>query len=484
MGSDQKRAILAVILSGAILFGWQYFFAPAPNFTTNTTSSIDNDSTSINNTEVSINTSVQISDTKSTINENEIFSLVSDKNTYKISSNLSVLDAGSSSTNVEFSKMFKASPSTHIVFNFNGKYESVYFAFNQINESSFTIKSDKGLDGKIFIDDKGFLNVTLTSSIPFTFKFVNNEKVEELEGGKTKLFVYHTGSFSKVTVGDDQKGDKEISWFGTDVNYHLLATIIDKQPLLYKTTEEGSFELRNTKELNAFNYKHIFAKKEYDHLVSLGNSLVDSVDFGIWSIVAVPILRGLQFFYSLIPNYGISIIILTILIRLLTFPLQYKSFKSMKKMQDIQPELTRIREKYKSDPQKMQQETMGLFKKAGANPLGGCFPLLLQMPIFFAFYQVLYSSVELVDAPFYFWIYDLSEKDPYYVLPILMAAAMFFHQKLTPMATMDATQKKIMLFMPLIFAVFMKDFPAGLTLYIFVSTVIAMLQQIFVFKRT
>ena len=153
-------------------------------------------------------------------------------------------------------------------------------------------------------------------------------------------------------------------------------------------------------------------------------------------------------------------------------------------MQDIQPELTKIREKFKLDPQKMQQETMALFKKAGANPLGGCLPLVLQMPIFFAFYKVLYSSVELVDAPFYFWIVDLSQKDPYYVLPILMAGAMFFHQKLTPTTTMDPTQRKLMLFMPLIFAVFMKDFPAGLTLYIFVSTVFALLQQMFVFKRT
>jgi YidC/Oxa1 family membrane protein insertase len=156
----------------------------------------------------------------------------------------------------------------------------------------------------------------------------------------------------------------------------------------------------------------------------------------------------------------------------------------MKKMQEIQPELTKIREKLKDNPQKMQQETMALFKKAGTNPLGGCLPMVLQMPIFFAFYRVLYSSVELVDAPFMLWIVDLSEKDPYYVLPVLMAIAMFFHQRLTPTTTMDPAQKKIMMFMPLIFAVFMKDFPAGLTLYIFVSTVVAMLQQMFVFKRT
>jgi len=156
----------------------------------------------------------------------------------------------------------------------------------------------------------------------------------------------------------------------------------------------------------------------------------------------------------------------------------------MKRMQTIQPELTKLREKFKSDPQRMQKETMALFKKAGANPLGGCLPMILQMPVFFAFYRVLYSAVELVDAPFMLWIEDLSQKDPYYVLPVLMAGAMFFHQKLTPTTTADPAQQKIMMFMPGIFALFMKDFPAGLTLYIFVSTVVAMLQQMFVFKRT
>ncbi len=174
----------------------------------------------------------------------------------------------------------------------------------------------------------------------------------------------------------------------------------------------------------------------------LGHHLNKSIDFGLWGLIAVPILRGLQFFYSVIPNYGISIILLTIIIRMLTFPLQFKSFKSMKKMQEIQPELTKIKEKYKSDPQRMQQETMGLFKKAGANPLGGCLPMILQMPIFFAFYKVLYSSVELVDAPFFGWIHDLSQKDPYYVLPVLMGLAMVLNQRLMPSPLVILSRKK------------------------------------------
>ena len=156
----------------------------------------------------------------------------------------------------------------------------------------------------------------------------------------------------------------------------------------------------------------------------------------------------------------------------------------MKKMQKVQPELTKLREKFKDDPQRMQKETMDLFKRAGANPLGGCFPMLLQMPIFFAFYQVLYNAVELVNAPFIGWIHDLSIKDPLYILPVAMAIAMFGQQKLTPTTSADPTQQKIMMAMPLVFGFIMKDLPSGLVLYIFVSTLFGILQQLLVYKAT
>jgi YidC/Oxa1 family membrane protein insertase len=264
----------------------------------------------------------------------------------------------------------------------------------------------------------------------------------------------------------------------------MFATVFsEKIPFLYKITEAGQFSFYTNKEFTKLSFDQIFTRKEYDYLKGLGSNLDLSIDFGIWGVIAIPILRGLQFFYTVFPNYGIAIILLTIIIRLLTFPLQYKSFKSMKKMQEIQPQLNKVREKFKDNPQKMQQETMALFKKSGANPLGGCLPLILQMPIFFAFYRVLYSSVELVDAPFYLWISDLSQKDPFYVLPILMAVAMVLNQRLMPTTTTDPVQKKIMMFVPLIFAIFMKDFPAGLTLYIFISTLVGMLQQLYVYRR-
>jgi YidC/Oxa1 family membrane protein insertase len=216
----------------------------------------------------------------------------------------------------------------------------------------------------------------------------------------------------------------------------------------------------------------------------MGRFLKHSIDFGFWGFFAELILKGLQFFYTLIPNYGVAIILLTFLVRLITFPLQYKSFVSMKKMQVIQPELTKIREKFKDDPMRLQKESMDLFKKSGANPLGGCLPMLLQLPVFFAFYKVLYSAVELVDAPFIGWLTDLSNKDPFFVLPLLMTGAMFLQQKLTPTTVTDPVQKKVFMFMPLIFGFIMKDLPSGLSLYIFTSTILAIAQQLLVFKIT
>lgn len=486
MGTDQRRAILAVVVSGIILFGWQYFFAPPVTNAPVVKTDVTNINSSEENDKISKNVIKSETDSKNIEVSSELstFSLKNSQYEYSFNNNLTLVDV-ISNADKSFSSIFTSKNNNQLLFLVNGEYKKLFFTVSKNSDSEAILTNNElGINGSVKVDDKGFLHFNLNSSNAFNYKFQLKETTEELEGGKTKQFLFLSDDLSTVTVGDDDKTDKEIKWFGMDFNYHLFATVVEKKPYLIDIKESGLFNIKFNQAVNSLDFKQIYAKKEYDYLTNLGNHLELSVDFGIWSIIAVPILRGLQFFFSIIPNYGISIIILTILIRTLTFPLQFKSFKSMKKMQEIQPELTKLREKFKDDPQRMQKETMALFKKAGTNPIGGCLPMILQMPIFFAFYRVLYSAVELVDAPFYFWITDLSEKDPYYVLPVLMALAMFFHQKLTPTASMDTTQKKIMLFMPLIFAVFMKDFPAGLTLYIFVSTVIAMLQQLFVFKRT
>jgi YidC/Oxa1 family membrane protein insertase len=340
-----------------------------------------------------------------------------------------------------------------------------------------------GVTYSAHILENGKVNFTLSSDKPYKFRFLFSSLEKKLDNGQVRQFAVFGKDINHIEVAKASEEDGTYKWFGIDYNYHLFALVLaDKTVAKYKTTEKGEFSIELVNPIKSFSGDLVFTKKNYDHLVSLGDGLHLSVDFGWFAILAVPILRGLQYIHNYIPNYGVAIILLTILIRLITFPLQYKSFKSMKKMQTIQPELQLLKEKYKDDSQKMQQETMALFKKAGANPLSGCLPLLLQMPFFFAIYRVLYSAVELVGAPFFGWIHDLSVHDPFYVLPVLMAAAMFFQQKLTPQTTVDPTQQKIMLFMPIIFGFIMKSLPAGLVLYIFVSTVVGILQQYLVFR--
>ena len=149
----------------------------------------------------------------------------------------------------------------------------------------------------------------------------------------------------------------------------------------------------------------------------------------------------------------------------------------MKKMQKLQPQLKAMREKYKDDPQRMNQEQMAMFRAHKVNPMGGCLPMLVQLPVFFALYTLLSNSIELFQAPFFGWIQDLSDKDPYYIFPVLMGLAMLGQQKMTPTAGMDPMQAKMMMFMPIIFTFIMLNLPSGLTLYIFLSTLLGILQQ-------
>ncbi len=202
------------------------------------------------------------------------------------------------------------------------------------------------------------------------------------------------------------------------------------------------------------------------------------VDYGTFEFFANALLAILKFFYGLVHNYGVAIILLTILVRVLFYPLSVKSMKSMKAMQKLQPQIAALKVKYKDDMKKQNEEQMALFKANKVNPAGGCLPMLLQLPVFIALYAVLGNSIELFQAPFFGWIKDLSVKDPYYVYPVLMGLAMLWQQKLTPAVGMDPMQQKMMYFMPLIFTFMMINLPSGLTMYIFVSTLLGIVQQI------
>ena len=234
--------------------------------------------------------------------------------------------------------------------------------------------------------------------------------------------------------------------------------------------------------------------KEFDTLKSFNIGLEDTIDFGwfiygSWGIVkavAKPLFSVLRFIHDYTHNYGVAIILLTISIKLLFVPLQYKSYKSMKDMQLVQPKVAALQTKYKDDRERLNKELIKLYRDHKVNPVGGCLPMVLQMPVFVALFNILYMTIDLRQAPFFLWITDLSAQDPYYVLPIIMGISMVIQQKIMP-TTMDPTQAKIMLLLPAFMTLLFLSFPAGLVLYWLTNNVITITRQFvtdrYIFKK-
>lgn len=232
----------------------------------------------------------------------------------------------------------------------------------------------------------------------------------------------------------------------------------------------------NPGQSQSITYNAYFGPREFELLAQSQHRFEETINYGFFHPLAKPLMVTLKFFYSFLGNYGFAIILLTICIKIIFWPLTQKSYKSMKGMQKLQPEMKRLREKYGSDKQRLNQEMMTFYKEHKVNPLGGCLPMLIQIPVFFALYRVLLGSIELRHAPFAMWITDLSAKDPYYVTPLIMGVTMFLQQKMTP-TQMDPTQEKIMLMMPVIFTFMFLNFPSGLVIYWLINNVLTILQQ-------
>lgn len=223
--------------------------------------------------------------------------------------------------------------------------------------------------------------------------------------------------------------------------------------------------------------------KLQDRLDAINPTLDLTVDYGFLWWMSQPLHWLMTFFYGFVGNWGVAIILLTFVVRGLMYPLTKKQYTSMAKMRKLQPKMEALKERFGDDRQKMGAATMELYKKEKVNPLGGCLPLLLQMPIFIGLFWMLQESVELRHAPFMLWIDDLSALDPYYVLPLLMGASMWFMSKMQPSMSTDPMQQKMMQFMPVIFTVFFLWFPSGLVLYWVVSNVVTLIQQTIIYKQ-
>lgn len=231
-----------------------------------------------------------------------------------------------------------------------------------------------------------------------------------------------------------------------------------------------------------FNTEFYIGPKERSQLKKAPHNLLSIIDYGIFSIIALPLFKALLFFYSYLKNWGLAIIVLTVIIKILFYPLTRSSFQSMEKMKVIQPEMNEIRSKYKDDPNRLNKEIWALYRKHKVNPMGSCFPTLLQIPVFIALYNVLYVSIELRHSSF-LYIPDLSAYDPYYISPILMGASMLLQQQMTPVMG-DPKQAQLMKLMPVVFTVMFIYFPSGLVIYWLVNNLITIGQQLIIRRKS
>jgi YidC/Oxa1 family membrane protein insertase len=282
----------------------------------------------------------------------------------------------------------------------------------------------------------------------------------DAEGRKTFSGVELVASF-------DQYNASVMYGFKKDTNI-IIERDKDDNPIAY-------FDGTNNMTFNGY-----IGPKEYKVLKNIKPVLTNVIEYGWFTFASKPLFALLSWLHGIFGNWGWSIIALTLIIRMVLYPLTYKGMVSMQKIKEISPKIKEIQAKYKGDPQRMNAAVMDMYKKHGANPLGGCLPMLLQIPVFFAIYRVLLNAVELQGAPWALWITDLSRMDTYYVLPILMGASMYYQQKLTPNNFTDPLQEKVFKFLPIIFTFFFITFPSGLVLYWFVNNLFSIGQQFIV----
>jgi YidC/Oxa1 family membrane protein insertase len=321
-----------------------------------------------------------------------------------------------------------------------------------------------------------------------------NNKLTQIKTKKIKDKNIYTGEVKWVAVQNRYFMSAIIPDDPVDGSMHLY---VDDKVLINRYVRPEM--VMNTGTQHVFKYKLFFGPKSMRVLKSVDYDLVKAVHFGMFDIIAKPCVWIMNFIYDhFIPNYGVAIIMLTLFTKIILWPLGNKSYKSMAEMKKIQPLMAEIKEKYKDDKKKMNEEVMGLYKTYKVNPMGGCLPMLAQIPIFFALYRMLYEAIELRHAPFFWWINDLSAPDrlfrfditipfmqPPYGIPVLtiiMGASMFVQQKMSPPMG-DAAQAKMMMLMPLVFTVMFINFSSGLVLYWLVNNVISMAQQYYIQKK-
>jgi YidC/Oxa1 family membrane protein insertase len=392
------------------------------------------------------------------------------------------------------------------------KNGSKQLTFNYISGQGYTVRKvytfTSGVYG-IKLETQVFNNsaAPLVGAIQQVMTYPAEPKVKNNRFDTAGSYLFSDNSLHSNKIKDvlsaSKRYEKAIEWSGFADKYFLNAILSEKNSIAsveLKKNNAGFFESIVSSPQFTVNPGRSFTTtqrlfvgpKDIDVLKQQGNSLEQSLDLGWFTVLAKPLMYTLKFFYRYVGNYGIAIIIITVILKALFFPLTHKSYKSMKGMQKIQPEMAKLREKYKDDRDAMNKAVMELYREHKVNPMGGCLPMVVQIPVFFALYKSLMFSIELRHAPFLLWITDLAGPDnlfgellhiPFVIgpLPLLMGASMFVQQKMTP-SQMDPMQQKMMLALPVVFTFMFLSFPSGLVLYWLVNNVLTIGQQMYINK--
>ncbi|SDU55498.1 membrane protein insertase YidC [Desulfobacula phenolica] len=556
---EQKRLLLAVVLSVVVLIGYQMFFVTSPD-----PDSLPRDVQTQNADQPKVQeTTPNVSDYRAGTGElsQPVYRPEKKYRTIFVSTplyNIAISEHGAAVKSFELKNYKetnkKDSPLKQLVpeqlssgtllldlegQSIPGLKDAVYTAKTDATETSvsqgkktieFTFRTDRGMvvkkiftfnaDSYMIDCDIVFQNgsdMPLNDSLVINTPGIFNEEVKKrsrfaFEGP----VVFVDDVYTDIDVDDIEEKNTysgKIDWSGYMERYFMTVIMpktIDNSPmndtkflLSYANERVAANFIQKMDRLDPgkqanYSFSLYMGPKSQQVLSQYDTSLKNAINFGFFNVIAKPLLITMNMIHKVIPNYGVAIILLTVLIKLIFWPLGTKSYKSMNEMKKVQPLMMEIREKYKNDKQRMNQEVMGLYKTYKVNPASGCLPLLVQMPIFFALYRMLYQAIELRHAPFIGWISDLSAPDrlfdfnfaipmmqePYGIpmLTLLMGASFLLQQKMTPTAG-DPMQAKMMMLMPIFMTVLFINFPAGLVLYMFVNNIISMGQQYYIQKK-
>jgi YidC/Oxa1 family membrane protein insertase len=540
---DTQRAFIAIVLSLAILLGYQYFFAPPPPQETPQEvqqSAVDTGATSPSTAPVKSITAAPAEEPPPVVDngrkgrditvETNLYSgVVSEtgggiKN-FKLKKYREQLDPQS-----DPKELIKTTSPRELPLFFSWGVEPqkagvpVYLADKEKlqvtgSKKSLTLQSQmpSGLEltrTMTFSEDDYLINLTVDVRNTSTehqlqgapFLALTNKPFTQNNANKY-IFkgpaLYKNSTLEEIKTAALKKGDQirkgKLAWVAYEDTYFMTCIIpdADSQESIHfsmtgddtvSTVVGGDVVVLPPQSQKRYSYTIYFGPKELRTLKAAGHDLDKIVNFGWFDLLAKPMLYLLNFLNGFLHNYGLAIILVTIIIKALFWPIAHKGMKSMKTLQKLQPKMAKLREKYANDKERLNREMIQLYQTYKVNPMGGCLPMVLQIPVFFSLYKVLLQTIELRHAPFMLWITDLSAPDRLYigfdipvlggipVLTLLMGASMFLQQKMTP-STLDPTQAKIMMFLPVVFTFMFLNFASGLVLYWFVNNLLAMAQQ-------